>query len=72
MMKLIPTLTDYTVSLVIERLHRLISLHLHWSNTLTNHPSIVAPRVSATLTTTKIDEVHASVSDDDYNSPALH
>ncbi|XP_016504861.1 uncharacterized protein LOC107822810 isoform X2 [Nicotiana tabacum] len=75
-MRLIPALTDHMVPVLIdnmllvlaERVRGLIASPSHVQDNHTDHPSAMAPLVPPPPTT-NINEVHASLSDDDLHSP---
>ncbi|XP_060172689.1 uncharacterized protein LOC132603577 [Lycium barbarum] len=68
---MIPALIDRMLPVFVERVRGLISPSSSKPNTPTDHPSSMAPIVLAPATA-NIDEVPASVSNDDCGSPVSH
>ncbi|XP_060212771.1 uncharacterized protein LOC132640267 isoform X2 [Lycium barbarum] len=68
---IIPALTDRLLPIIVERVRGLNPSVSSQMDTPNDHPSSMAPIVSAPATA-NIDQVHASVSDDDRGSPVSH
>ncbi|XP_060182699.1 uncharacterized protein LOC132612617 [Lycium barbarum] len=70
-MRLIPTLTDRSLPLFIEKLRGVVSSPSHHPNTPINKPSVVTPIVPP-HTTANVDDVDPLVSDDDRSPSPMH
>ncbi|XP_060200780.1 uncharacterized protein LOC132629053 [Lycium barbarum] len=68
---IIPALTDRLLPIIVERVRGLNPLVSSQMDTPNDHSSSMAPIVSAPATA-NIDQVHASVSDDDRGSSVSH